>query len=450
MTSENRPNSPTERNLFAGIAVLALLAKLLLAAVIPLSADESYYWVWTRHLDFGYYDHPPMVAWLFALGKFLEPFGHAVRWPAVILAHGSIALWGWMLKDAFPERAHLVWLGLFLACPLTGIGGIVVTPDLPLLFFWSLSLFFLFRIAERPRARFFFGLGFALGLGFCSKYHIVLLPLSLLPLLASREIRRTFLHPGLVLTFMTGLIFCAPVLGWNSTHDWLSFRFQLDHGLGSRPFDWRWPLEYLGGEALLLFPTVIFAFIRAGVEGPRRKVLWAAAVGPLVFFLLTSFKAPVELNWPFIAFPAAFALAATTIGRKAFRGHMAFWTLAQMALVVSIFVPGGFALHEKLSEPTRFKVLAELPKTSPPLYASTYQMASSLWYVSGVPVYKLRGMSRIDMYDAWEGSLPPRGRFRLLREPGQNLPPEADAEGWTIRNLGSPAPNTELLEIDRP
>lgn len=450
MTSENPPSSPTDRSLFLAITVLALLAKLILAAVIPLSADESYYWVWTRHLDIGYFDHPPMVAWLFALGKFLEPFGHAVRWPAVLLGHGTIVVWGLLMKDFFPERARLLWLGLFLACPLTGVGGIIVTPDLPLLFFWSLSLHFFFRISRQPRARYFFALGAALGLGFCSKYHIVLLPLSLLPLFFFKDVRGVFRHPSLFLTFMTGLIFCSPVLGWNATHDWESFRFQLSHGLGSRGFEWSWPLEYLVGELLLIFPPVLLATFHAGGKDVSKKLLVASAFGPLLFFLVTSLRAPVELNWPVIAFPSIFALAALTIGRAAFRADLAFWIVVQIGLIASVFAPISFPLHEKLAEPVRFKILADLPKTSAPLYASTYQMASSLWYASGVPVYKLRGMSRLDMFDAWEGSLPPKGKFYLLREPGQSLPEAAETENWMVKTIASPAPGTELLEVERP
>jgi dolichol-phosphate mannosyltransferase len=30
--------------------------------------EEAYYWNYSRHLDIGYLDHPPMVAWLIRLG----------------------------------------------------------------------------------------------------------------------------------------------------------------------------------------------------------------------------------------------------------------------------------------------------------------------------------------------------------------------------------------------
>ena len=33
-----------------------------------LALDESYYWIYSTDLSFGYFDHPPMVGWLIKLG----------------------------------------------------------------------------------------------------------------------------------------------------------------------------------------------------------------------------------------------------------------------------------------------------------------------------------------------------------------------------------------------
>jgi 4-amino-4-deoxy-L-arabinose transferase-like glycosyltransferase len=37
-----------------------------------LTADEAYYWMWSKHLAFGYYDHPPMVALVIRAGTDLK------------------------------------------------------------------------------------------------------------------------------------------------------------------------------------------------------------------------------------------------------------------------------------------------------------------------------------------------------------------------------------------
>ena len=52
---------------FAWSLTVALFVKLLLALTVPLTGDEAYFLVWAENLDFGYYDHPPMVGWVVAL-----------------------------------------------------------------------------------------------------------------------------------------------------------------------------------------------------------------------------------------------------------------------------------------------------------------------------------------------------------------------------------------------
>ena len=65
--------SPGDR--LARNTVLTILAfttlRLLAAAWTPLTFDEAYYWLWSRHLAFGYYDHPPMVALLIRAGTLI-------------------------------------------------------------------------------------------------------------------------------------------------------------------------------------------------------------------------------------------------------------------------------------------------------------------------------------------------------------------------------------------
>src|ERR1700679_2007895 len=71
--------------------VLTLLAlvvlRLVAAALTPLTFDEAYYWMWSKHLAGGYYDHPPMVAVVIRLGTLIAgdtEFG--VRLVSILLA----------------------------------------------------------------------------------------------------------------------------------------------------------------------------------------------------------------------------------------------------------------------------------------------------------------------------------------------------------------------------
>src|SRR5437879_11980383 len=66
--------TPSELRLVRNTAVtiLAWVAlRLVAAAWTPLTFDEAYYWMWSKHLAGGYYDHPPMVAFVIRLGTMI-------------------------------------------------------------------------------------------------------------------------------------------------------------------------------------------------------------------------------------------------------------------------------------------------------------------------------------------------------------------------------------------
>lgn len=155
---------------------ISLIFKLVLAAIIPLCPDEAYYWVWSKHLQLSYYDHPGMIAWLFKVGSLFEFLGNGVRWPIVILGHLTVLIWVKILNNIFNHETSKQWLWLSLSSPLLGFGSIIATPDVPVVFFWSVSVFLFLELERNPSWKSFALLGSALGLGFCAKYHIVLFP----------------------------------------------------------------------------------------------------------------------------------------------------------------------------------------------------------------------------------------------------------------------------------
>jgi len=132
----------------AALLIVAGMAafRIIVASQIPLTEDESYYWVWSRHLAFGYADHPPMVAWLIAL---TAPFGSselAVRIPfiacealaAIALGYAAIVLTG-------EARAGAAAAIIFSFIPQTRLMIGEALPDGPYLLFWALTLLFAAR-----------------------------------------------------------------------------------------------------------------------------------------------------------------------------------------------------------------------------------------------------------------------------------------------------------------
>ena len=376
----------------------SLFIKLIISYFLPLLPDETYYWIWSHHLQLSYYDHPPMIAWLFAVGHWLEPFGQAIRFPAVILFHLSLLVWRRIfIESEFSESALNRFSLLILLVPYLGFGSIILTPDLPLMLFWSLSLLFFIRITKRQNQMDYALLGVSLGLGFLSKYHIVLFLLCAIVYLTIEKKWRLIRWKFIGWTFLTGLMLSLPVIVWNFNNDFQSFAFQLKHGLEAKQWKWQWPVEYVFGQIFMLLPPFVYYFIKQKRTGSL-SLFYCFTSSIFVFFLFTSFKSPVEMNWTLMAFPIYFAfIAAADVPKKWMRAVLIFLFLFNVSLIGAMF--SGIYPHGKIFEPFFFQSQKNAVERFRPLYGINYQISSSLWYFSKIPVYKLNGASRFDFFD---------------------------------------------------
>lgn len=116
-----------------------------LAAGVGLGDDEAYTWQWSTRLDWRYFDHPPLIAWLVAAStKLLGHTSLAVRLPAV-LCHGvtTLAVADWAhtrastQREVDPQHAAALAALLVQLVPVFAVAGVFVAPDAPLLAAWA-------------------------------------------------------------------------------------------------------------------------------------------------------------------------------------------------------------------------------------------------------------------------------------------------------------------------
>ncbi len=304
-----------------GLAALTA-ARATIAALMPLAPDEAYYWVWSRALAPGYLDHPPMVALWIWLGTLLAgDTALGIR----LLAPLSGALGTLLLiragDDLLPGRnAGLTAAILLNATLLFGVGAVTMTPDTPVLFFWTLALFALARLVATGQGGWWLLAGLATGLTLASKYTGFLLAGgAVLWTLATPAIRPWLRRPQPWLGAMLALAVFAPVLLWNAAHGWASFAKQ---GGRAGVFDLSRAPQFLGelvgGQAGLATP-VIFVLSMAGISFALRRglsgtanwtLLLALTLLPLLVFLQHALGDRVQANWPAIIYPAAAIAAA--------------------------------------------------------------------------------------------------------------------------------------------
>lgn len=219
---------------------IAAAARLLAALTLPLLDDEAYYWTWSRHLQWGYLDHPPGVALLVAAARALGDHPWVLRLPSFVLAAATAWVVFRLTEELYGPRAAHRSQWLFHSVPLFVAGGVLVSPDAPLVFFWALATWAAWRALHgHPRA--WWWLGASLGLGMQSKYSMAFLLPGLVAVLGRHPsaLRRPEPYAAAALA---GLVF-LPNLLWNARHDWQAFRFVFERGA--------WVQAGLAGNLLL-------------------------------------------------------------------------------------------------------------------------------------------------------------------------------------------------------
>src|SRR5580693_6455292 len=140
------------RNTALTVAALVLL-RLVAAAWTPLTFDEAYYWMCSKHLAFGYYDHPPGVALVIRLGTMIAGDTElGVRLVSILLALPmSFAVYRAAVILFGGQRVAVTATILLNVTLMAAVGTLIVTPDAPLLVASSFVLFYLAKLLETGR-----------------------------------------------------------------------------------------------------------------------------------------------------------------------------------------------------------------------------------------------------------------------------------------------------------
>lgn len=334
--------------------LLALLPlRIALAAVVPILPEEAYHWNFARHLDWSYYDHPPLIAWSIAAGRLLfgdTPFG--VRAVTLLYSVGTSILLARMAMRFYGDAAAVWSVILFTFTPVALLVSEAGFPDSPLLFFWALAMTLVWNAIEAREGRRWIPAGAALGLAMLSKYTAVMLvPAVFLYLMLSKRDRRWLATPWPCLAGVTALVVFSPVIYWNWKHEWVSFLYQtggrLEEGRGTpgRPirFLLNQTLAYFAVTLPLLAATVV-RLVRS--TRPEERFLLAGALPIFLLFWAVSFSRPAHLLWPLpgylgliVAMAGIAAEGTGTVARLYQRARIGLVAFSVFALLV-----GGFHL----------------------------------------------------------------------------------------------------------
>ncbi|WP_298740250.1 glycosyltransferase family 39 protein [uncultured Chitinophaga sp.] len=404
-----------------------LLLGLLQAGFTELMDDEAYYWVYSRHLDWGYFDHPPMIALLIKTGYAIFHNELGVRLVMVLLNVLTL----WLTWELIPQKHNRLFYLVMGAMGAMQIGGMLAVPDVPLIFFATLYFWVYRRFTEQQSWKNTLLLSLSMALMFYSKYHGILL--VFFTLVSTPSLLQVFKF--YIACIITALLY-LPHLYWQYSHGYPSIQYHLVER-NAPGYHISYSLDYILGQLLLFGPIagwliLYYAFI-CPIQSSFERTLKVCLIGVLAFFLFSTFKGRVEANWTVMVFTPAVILAHQAIIRR--RGSwklLRYLTIATLIVVLITrvymawdFLPGVKIRPEIHHNREWAKALEDKAAGIPVVFLNSYQLASKyMFYSDGEPAYSVNSRyARRNQYNYWNTEEQLWGKpVMIAYQPGTELP----------------------------
>jgi 4-amino-4-deoxy-L-arabinose transferase-like glycosyltransferase len=295
---------------FFHIIIAIFVAKFLLAYLIPVTADEAYFWIWGQHLDINYYDHPPLTGWIVWLFSLLGDHIFFSRLFAILSGLAVAVGIHHLVRDelAAPEKAKLICLA-FAVCPLHLL-FVLITTDTPVFLFVFLSGLAFFYSLKRQSHMVMILAGSFCGLAILSKYFGGLLAIAFLVTLIYRRDRNIITH---LLCLLAGVLpFVAFHLYGNYQTCWTNVMFNVYNRNQTMAWKFSGLMLFLGFQAYLATPWAIYYLVKnarriaSGIQ-QRDNVFTLLFMVPMVLFAIVSFH-DTGLHWTLGFYPFMFLL----------------------------------------------------------------------------------------------------------------------------------------------
>ena len=318
---------------------LLILVRALMAGLLPLTADEAYYWLWSKHLDLGYLDHPPAIAWAIRAGTFLfgdTPFG--VRASGILLSGLATYFIFEAAQSLLKSEARAIAAALLFNLTLmANVELLAATPDMPSTVTAAAFLFCLVRLQDSGEGRWWLWAGAAAGLSLLSKYSaFFLIAGAFLWLLLSPRARGWLKTPWPWTGALLAFILFLPNLYWQSTHHWETFVFQFGRVIGHQ-LTVRFILEFLGAQLGLASPFLFVLGVVGLIRPSRDSDLFLPAMltwPAVLYFFFHALHDRVQGNWPAFLYPAFAILAVSAFAETGWRK----WCAKLAAPVAALFL----------------------------------------------------------------------------------------------------------------
>lgn len=304
---------------------------------LDVHGDMADHWVWSRFLDWGYYEHPPVVALTMKLATLIGGDNVLTLKIGAIVFSTLIAFLAYKVGcEFFNRKTAVIFLLILEVTPYFSAGSVFWHIDQPYMACWLISMWLIGKYLKDQSNKWILWLGVVLGIGAESKYIMALFPMSLFVwCLLSKEGKRLLINPVTYLAALIAVILILPNIYWNYTHEWATFVYNFKKGLTEAVFGVQTIIFTLG--QLFLFSIVYSVFFwklffskklkasqlfTEGDHGQFRFLLWVGLV-PILFFTITSsFGGRSDPHWVNVGYFGLFLLLARFIELEIKKGDI--------------------------------------------------------------------------------------------------------------------------------
>lgn len=375
------------------------------AAGTELFDDEAYYWVYSKFMDWGYFDHPPMIAVMIKMGTLVFAGELGVRLLVVLMGTASIFL----IEKLTQPKDQKLFYALVLNMAVLQIGGIIAVPDIPLLFFTALFFLAYRNYTAKNAWMSAFYLAIVIALLLYSKYHGILIVLATVG-----SNWKLLKQPLTWLVIAAAIALFMPHVLWQLQHGLPSLNYHLFERV-SPAYSLSFTTDYLAGQLLIAGPLLGWlmiwsAFKYKPVDVTQKAMKWS--LGFVYFlFLISSFKSRTEANWtvPLLVPLIVLAYHHLESNRKFQKWIYAVLPVSiLLILLVRVFMILDTPLIEKLPKDefhyskSWTSAIKEKSNGLQVVFTNSYQRASKYWFYTGDTAFSLNThLYRRSNYNFW-------------------------------------------------
>jgi len=427
------------QKLFYILLVIWVFVDLVQANGTPLHADEAYYALYGRFLDWGYYDHPPMVGLMTFLSSLLFKGYLSIRLLTVLLHGVTVLLLGLCVEEKLTSnRAVVTFFAIAASIPIFVIYGFITTPDAPMLFFTALFFLLYKRYVKRPGWKLAILIGITMAAMLYSKYMAVLV-IGFVLLSNLRLLK----DPKVICAGLLALVLFIPHILWQVNHDFPSIQYHLFQR--NTTFKIQYLLEYLPLQLLVCNPVCLplaiwFCWKNRATADRFLRACGFTVVGFLVFFWTMTVKGHAEPHWTMAAIVPMICILFPELCEARWEKwvNYALIPASALLLVTRPFVPLLGDEEFEILEGCEFfydNIANESASgEAPVLFVSSFQLPSVYWFHIGETTALSSVYNRRTQFDIWQFDRKYQGKPVLVLEPANYQIPYPEEKTEVIYN----------------